>query len=449
MVNTSNRSQLKLRLSYNAVFQGLRRTMKIAMTIVAVISCYCWGTFAWFTGGLLLSEELPTLATLTNCIYGAALLAPFIRARLTRFSTTQLLVGLSGLSALGLVAMMNPSWLPAGYLTVGILRLFLMPVMLGFCEPNLGAVGAVVLLNGGFSAANAVLKPIIAILVAAGTWRLGLAAGIVLIAVSAVSAVLATARGEAAEAAPSANGQNARRLGGMIIVLLAIQLSYGIREVAVYRVAERMFGDTTWAGKLEAIVETAMLVGVFLTPLLRTSMVIPMLVAQSATNLFMVAAIQSHNVQLLYAAQTLEGLSYAVLERLSEVTYLQQLGGMPNAGIAYQWIDSLTRVFPMPSRLLASSNITLEAIYGVMAIAALLILVLYRSAIAEWVGNRLFAVAGVTTHRRRSLRVRIISVIFIVQIKFSRQELPPVAEPQAQRKVLPTEVEQLLSPRIR
>jgi hypothetical protein len=165
---------------------------KKVLTVIAVLACYSWGTFAWFTGGLLLADELPTLAKLTNCIYLAALFAPFVRARLGRFTNTQLLVGLSCLSALGLAAMMNRNLLPFGYLTVGFLRLFLMPVMTSFTAPNLGAVMTVVLLNGGFNGANALLKPYIAHLVAGDNWRMGLGIGIALIAVSAVTAYLAT-----------------------------------------------------------------------------------------------------------------------------------------------------------------------------------------------------------------------------------------------------------------
>jgi hypothetical protein len=67
---------------------------KKLLTVIAVLACYGWGTFAWFTGGLLLAEQLPILAKLTNAIYLAALFAPFIRARLGRFTNTQLLVGL-------------------------------------------------------------------------------------------------------------------------------------------------------------------------------------------------------------------------------------------------------------------------------------------------------------------------------------------------------------------
>jgi hypothetical protein len=421
---------------------------KKLLTVIAVLACYGWGTFAWFTGGLLLAEQLPILAKLTNAIYLAALFAPFIRARLGRFTNTQLLVGLSCLSALGLAAMMDRSLLPIGYLAVGFLRLFLMPVMTSFTAPNLGAVMTVVLLNGGFNGANALLKPYIAHLVAADNWRMGLGIGIVLIAVSAVTAYLATNTASAGDSEETINEQpNLKKLGSMIIVLLGIQLFYGLREIAVYRVANQVFGSTTAAGVLEAITETAMLVGVFLTPLLRASFVVPMLVAQSGASLLFVAALHFNNAHLLYAAQIIEGLSYAVLERITEVTYLQELGGLPNAGLAFQWIDSLTRVGPMPTRLLASSPLSLEIIFGVMAGVSLVIIALYRSGLATWMGNRFFAIASAERPRQRGLRLGVITIFLIVQVRTDRRHLSAETEKRMKRQILPEQ--RLLSHRIR
>jgi hypothetical protein len=426
-------------------------TIKKLLTVASVLACYAWGTFAWFTGGLLLADELPTLAKLTNLIYLAALAAPFIRVRLERFTNTQLLVGLSLLSSVGLASMMNEAWLPMGYLAVGLLRLFLMPVLTSFTAPNLGAVGTVVLLNGGFNGANALLKPFVAHLVATNTWRLGLGAGIGLIAVSAVTAYLATNTASTSEEAPTAlRTPNPKQLGSMIIVLLGIQLFYGLREIAVYRVAERMFGSTNSAGLLEAITESAMLVGVFLTPLLRASLVVPMLCAQAGASLLIVAALHFSNVHLLYAAQIIEGLSYAVLERFTEVTYLHELGGLPHAGLAFQWIDSLTRVGPMPSRFLASSPLSLEIIFSVMAGVALLIVPLHRSTLAAWTGNRFFAIAE-RSSRRQGLRIRILQTVLILRFKVSylNETLPPQKELTERRELSSREVAQLLSHRIR
>jgi hypothetical protein len=422
---------------------------KILLTVVSVLACYAWGTLAWFTGGLKLSGELPTLALLTNVIYGAALFAPFIRARLTRFNNTQLLVALSCLSAFGLIAMMNEAMLPYGYLAVGLFRLFLMPVMMSFIQPNLGPVGAVVLLNGGFSAANAVLKPVTAQLVTNNLWRYGLGAGIVLIAVSAITAYFATSDVDATEASSSlVETRNPKRLGGMILVLIGIQLFYGVREIAVYRVAQEMLGSVTAAGQLEAITESAMLIGVFLTPLLRSSLVIPMLAVQGVASLAMVAALQFHNVTLLYAAQVCEGLSYAVLERLAEVMYLRELGGFDNAGLAYQWIDSLTRVGPMPTRLLASSSLSLQAIFGVMAGVSILIVALHRSPLALWTGNRLFQIAESNeTPRHQTWQIGIARIVLIIQIKTSRQSISDAVENRVKRNPHPEA--QLLSHRIR
>ncbi len=421
-------------------------TIKKFLTVIAVLACYGWGTFAWFTGGLLLAEQLPTLAKLTNTIYLAALFAPFIRARLGRFTNTQLLVGLSCLSALGLAAMMDRNLLPFGYLAVGFLRLFLMPVMTSFTAPNLGAVMTVVLLNGGFNGANALLKPFIAHLVAGDNWRIGLAAGIVLIAVSAVTAYLATNTASLASHEEETNAQpNLKKLGSMLVVLLGIQLFYGLREIAVYRVANQVFGSTTSAGVLEAITESAMLVGVFLTPLLRASLVVPMLIAQSGASLLFVAALHFGNAHLLYAAQIVEGLSYAVLERITEVTYLQELGGLPNAGLAFQWIDSLTRVGPMPTRLLASSSLSLEIIFSVMAGVSLVIIVLYRSPLAIWMGNRFFAIASGGS-RQQGLRLEVIKVIFVVNIRISRPTLSAADEKRVTQQ--PLLVQQLLSRQI-
>jgi hypothetical protein len=427
-------------------------TTKKILTVIAVLSCYAWGTFAWFTGGLLLADQLPVLAKLTNAIYLAALFAPFIRARLGRFTNTQLLVGLSCLSALGLASMMNAAWLPAGYLAVGLLRLFLMPVLTSFTAPNLGAVGAVVLLNGGYNGANALLKPFVANLVATNTWRLGLAAGIGLLAVSAVTAYLATNTANASEEAPTAlRTPNPKQLGSMIIVLLGIQLFYGLREIVVYRVAKEMFGSTNSAGVLEGITESAMFAGVFLTPLLRASLVIPMLFVQGAASLLIVAALHFSNVSLLYAAQIADGLSYAVLERFTEVTYLRELGGLPNAGLAFQWIDSLTRVGPMPSRLLASSSLSLEIIFSVMAGVSLLIIALHRTPLAAWTGHRFFEIAQNSGSRRQGLRIRILQVVLILRFKVSylNEAVPPQQKRENRLELSAQEVAQLLSHRIR
>jgi hypothetical protein len=344
--------------------------------------------------------------------------------------------------------MMDRSLLPIGYLAVGFLRLFLMPVMTSFTAPNLGAVMTVVLLNGGFNGANALLKPYIAHLVAADNWRMGLGIGIVLIAVSAVTAYLATNTASAGDSEETINEQpNLKKLGSMIIVLLGIQLFYGLREIAVYRVANQVFGSTTAAGVLEAITETAMLVGVFLTPLLRASFVVPMLVAQSGASLLFVAALHFNNAHLLYAAQIIEGLSYAVLERITEVTYLQELGGLPNAGLAFQWIDSLTRVGPMPTRLLASSPLSLEIIFGVMAGVSLVIIALYRSGLATWMGNRFFAIASAERPRQRGLRLGVITIFLIVQVRTDRRHLSAETEKRMKRQILPEQ--RLLSHRIR
>jgi hypothetical protein len=428
-------------------------TIKKVLTVIAVLSCYGWGTFAWFTGGLLLADQLPVLAKLTNLIYLAALLAPFIRVRLGRFTNSQLLVGLSCLSGLGMAAMMDRNLLPFGYLAVGFLRLFLMPVMTSFTAPNLGAVMTVVLLNGGFNGANAILKPQIANLVASNNWRLGLGIGIGLIAVSAVTAYLATNTASATGSEEEVNLQpNPKKLGSMIIVLLGIQLFYGLREIAVYRVAKEMFGSTTSAGVLEAITESAMLVGVFLTPLLRAGIVVPMLIAQAGASLLFVAALHFSNAHLLYAAQIVEGLSYAVLERISEVTYLQELGGLPNAGLAFQWIDSLTRVGPMPSRMLASSPLSLEIIFSVMAGVSLLIIALHRTSLAGWTGQRFFAIAESSGSRRQGLRIRILQVVLIVRFKIYLNEAkatPPQQKRENRLELSSQEVAQLLSRRIR
>jgi hypothetical protein len=420
-------------------------TMKKFWTVLAVLTCYGWGTFAWFTGGLLLSEELPTLAKLTNAIYLAALFAPFIRARLGRFTNTQLLVGLSVLSSLGLVAMMNRDWLPFGYLAVGFLRLFLMPVMTSFTAPNLGVVMTVVLLNGGFNGANALLKPFIAHLVAGDNWRMGLGIGIALIGISVVTARLASNVGPA-NPEDFAEQPNLKKLGSMVIVLIGIQLFYGLREIAVYRVANQVFGSTTSAGILEAITESAMLVGVIftLTPYLRTSLVIPMLTAQAGASLLFAAAIHFSNERLLYTAQIVEGLSYAILERLSEVTYLYELGGLPNSGLAYQYIDTLTRIGPMPTRILAGSPLSLEIIFSVMAGVSLVIIVLYRSALADWTGNRFVAISSAERQSTRGLRLGIITILLIVQIRTSRRRVPRAAGERDEQRPLP-----LLSHRIR
>ncbi|MGL4609892.1 MAG: hypothetical protein ACRCYY_09435, partial [Trueperaceae bacterium] len=112
-------------------------------TIISITTCFGWGAVAWFTGSLIMAEDLPLLSMLTNFVYLTALVAPFIKARLRRVSTVRLLVVLSILSIGGLAIMMVEPYVPLGYATVGILRLFLVPVLMSFGENNLGAVAGV------------------------------------------------------------------------------------------------------------------------------------------------------------------------------------------------------------------------------------------------------------------------------------------------------------------
>jgi hypothetical protein len=365
---------------------------KKVLTVISVLTCFAWGTLVWFTGDLILARDLTLLGVLKNGIYLVPLAAPFIRSRL-QFNAGQLLIGLSALSSLGLIGMMiGDNALTAGYFAVGVLRIFLMPVLLGFAERNLGATLAVVVLAGGFHLMNAVLKPGAAWLVENNLWRYGLGVAILLLAVSAVTARLALTPGETDEPAVITKSPNPELLGKAVIAFIGIQVLYGLREIAVFPLATEVLGSSTSAGILEGIAEGAMLVGVFLTPLLKPALITPMLCAQALSALVTVAAIKLHNPHLLYAARIVEGLSYAVLERIGEVIYVGVLGGLPTDGVAYQWIDSISRVVTVPGRMAASAP--LDVIFWVIAAFALVTLALASSGAAVWTGDRLYSIAG-------------------------------------------------------
>jgi hypothetical protein len=443
------------------------------LTVIAVLASYCWGTAAWFTSAALLANSTELLANLTNVIYLSALLAPAIRARLT-VSTTQLLVALSLLSALAFVGMMNESWIPPAYVAVGIFRLFLQPLLISFCIPNLGPVASVVLLSAGYYAANAVFKPIIADLVAQGLWRGGLAVGIVCIFVSAWTAYQARPRksvsirwqllwlmqleqselawllnygkrpnpfsGIVSHPRVAASGQRLARLmrsqsegttpsirllGKSTLIIVGINVLYGLREIAVFPLAERLFSEKPnpaarlEAGKLEGIAESAMFLGVFLVPLLHPRFITLALTFQVLSSLLIIAALQLHNLSVLYAALWIGGISFAVLERIGEVTYFRRLDSLPNSGVAYQWIDTLYRLASLPGRYLANLPV-LEHVYAGAALLSLLTLVLTKTWVANWVGGW---IQGVAEGTQRETRNRIISIILIVRVRLGRSDI--------------------------
>jgi hypothetical protein len=363
------------------------------------------------------------------------LIAPFIRARL-RFSNGQLIVGLSALSAIGLVAtLLGGNALVIGYFTVGVLRIFLMPVLLGFAERNLGATAAVFVLAGGYHLTNAILKPGVAWLVEQNLWRYGLAAALVLVTVSAVTArlTLAPVEGEEVSAAPHSEA-NPTLLGKAVIAFVGIQVLYGLRELAVFNLAGQVLGSPLQAGTLEGIAEAAMFMGCLLTPLLKPKLLVPMLSAQVISALMVIAAIKLHHPNLLYTARIVEGLSYAVLERLTEVLYLGFLGGLPQDGVAYQWIDSVGRVATVPGRMVATAPA--EIIFAVIAVLAAVTLLLVTSPVAGKIGSLFYRIAERPAERRQGKkRLRFLGIILIINIKVSRVRAERIAPALKQPKL--------------
>ncbi|MGL4608062.1 MAG: hypothetical protein ACRCYY_00025, partial [Trueperaceae bacterium] len=225
----------------------------------------------------------------------------------------------------GLAIMMVEPYVPLGYATVGILRLFLVPVLMSFGENNLGAVAGVFVISAGFHVANASLKPAVAWLVEKGQWKLALGVAIFLVVVSALTAYLS--RG-GKEQVREQRVPNPTLLGRGIICYVGFQFFFGIREITVFPLAEKVLGSTYEAGLLEGIAEGAMVVGTLLTTFLRPSLLVPMLCAQGFSGLIVLGALYTHNPHVLYAARIVEGLSHAILERVSEMVVLGYLGGL-------------------------------------------------------------------------------------------------------------------------
>jgi hypothetical protein len=368
-------------------------TIKKVLTISAVFLAFAWGTILWFTADLILATDLAQLSAIKNGIFLMPLVAPFIRARL-QLSDVKLLFGVSALSVVGILPMIlfSPGSFAfiAGYFCVATLRIFLMPVLLGFAERNLGETLAVAVLAGGFHFFNAALKPVVAILVEQDYWRYGLWLAVLLVVASAVTAYFA---GDANAEARLMRTPNPRLLGKGVIVFVGIQIVYGIREIAVFPLAENVLGSITDAGVLEGIGEAAMFASVFLTFLLRPGVINPMLTVQAVSSIAVIAAIKLHNPHVLYVAKIAEGISHAVLERVSEIIYVGLLGGLPTAGVAWQWIDTLGRVGTVPGRIVAA-ELSLEFVTASMAVLSVVTLILAMSPLSEWVGNRLYKISG-------------------------------------------------------
>jgi hypothetical protein len=370
---------------------------KKLLAVTSVLSFYAWGTIAWFTGSLKLADELPMLALTANLINVAGLVAPFFRVTLGRFRRGQLIVGLSGLSAVGLILMTNEEFLAYGFVGIGACRLLLIPNITAIAESHFGPNRAIMLISGVSFAMSAALKPLVAYMVAKDLWCYGLLCGVLLAAIFAVTTCFSIHQENtnSAQSVVIKVACNTKRLGQAVVILAGIRLFHGVREIVVYRIAEDLLGSVTLAGKLESLSDAAVFVGIIFLPLLSNNLVALVMIVQSLSCIITVIAINLRSELLLHLAQVSGGVTYGLLEKFAEVSILWELGSYPNAELAYQWVGAITRIGLMVTRVLASSSLPLETIFGITASFSILTIIVCRSPLALWAGNRLFQIASV------------------------------------------------------
>ena len=359
---------------------------------------FAWGTIAWGTGDFLLSENLPFLSLLRNVTYVAAAAAVVLRFVLRRIPNEVFLVVGSAICAIAFVVMAKGGdWVPIGYLVIGLTRIILIPANLGFAAAVLGPKLGVVVTAGGFYAANAVGKPIIATLIQHDQWRLGLLTGAVLVVVSVFATWLARPEAQAEQKVQHnqvlSHTEAVNSLGKGSITFVGIQVSFGLMSLLVFPLAQGLLGETTDAGALEGVRQSAMFVGVIATLVYPGRFSIRMwLLTQLAGYLTLLVGFQFSVAGLVYIGLCVDGVSFAVLERASELAYLEVLTGLPSAFVAMQVLDAATRLVMIPGEGLAS-GLPLELALWVAPLLPLVLLVLLATPLKNKIAEKLLHIA--------------------------------------------------------
>ncbi len=370
---------------------------KKTLTVLTVLFFFAWGTLSWVTTDLLLSDQLTLLANLRTVTYIVAAASVFLRYYIRRIPDERILLYGAMICVVALVMMMNRTLLPAGYLLVGITRIFLIPANLGFVDRVLGARNATIITGGGFYLANAALSPVAEFLVEANRWRFAFGMAIVLLIFSAyvtyrLEKVL-EAEEEVEEAPPSATHPPSA-FGKGVIVFVAIQTCYGLVEIALFPLSELLLGERTDAGRVKGLRQFAALVGVIVTCFYRKPLSLrALLTVQFAGLALILAGAQLELGGLVFFGIFVEGAMFALLERESEIIYLEGLRGLPSAAVARQFIDGSYRLATIPGELVAA-NSPLFLNLGVAPILPLVTLMALSTPFRHWVARVLHRIAS-------------------------------------------------------
>ena len=365
---------------------------KKILTVLTVLFFFAWGTLSWVTADLLLSDQLSLLANLRTVTYIVAAVAVFLRYYIRRIPDERILLYGAMICVVALLVMMNRRLLPAGYLLVGITRIFLIPANLGFVDRVLGARNATIVTGGGFYLANAALSPVAEFLVEANRWRFAFGAAIVLLILSAyvtfrLEKVL-EAEEEVEETPPSASHPPSA-FGKGVIVFVAIQTCYGLVEIVLFPLSALLLGERTDAGRVKGLRQFAALVGVVVTCFYRKPLSLRALLTIQFAGLALILVGAQYGIGgLCFFGIFVEGVMFALLERESEIIYLEGLRGLPSAAVARQFIDGAYRLATVPGELVAA-NTPLFLSLGVAPILPLLILVSFKTPLRHGVARAL------------------------------------------------------------
>lgn len=366
-----------------------------ALTVVAVLLFFAWGTIAWATGDFLLAENLSFLGLLRTTTYIAAALAVFLRYYLRRVPNEAFLIVGSGICSIALVLMaQGGDWIPLSYLIIGLARIVMIPANLGFAANVLGPKLGVVVTAGGFYAANAVLKPLIAELIKTDEWRYGLLVGAVLVLGSAIATWLVTPE----EPAGFEEGRSEQAVASLVgkgsLTFVGIQVSFGLMSLLVFPLAVRTLGATTDAGTLEGFRQGAMFVGVMATLVYPGRFSIHIwLLTQLAGYLTLLVGFELGVKSLVYLGLCIDGVSFAVLERASELAYLEGVAGLPSASVVLQVLDAATRLALVPGEAMAA-GLPLQASLWIAPMLPLGLLIILATPFKRWIADRLIALAN-------------------------------------------------------
>lgn len=365
------------------------------LALVAVFSFFAWGSIAWATGDFILAgDNLPLLNLLRNTTYVVAALAVLLRFYLSRVSDkTYLLVG-GGVCAFTLISMVRgEAWVPVGYLVIGLTRIILVPATLGATVKALGNRGGVVATAGGFYLTNAISKPIVANLVERGVWRTGLLVAAGLTVLSALASWGVHIEEQTADDT-SGEGGSHTHLGSGLIVFVLIQVTFGVVTLGVFPIAETLYGDVTDAGFLEAARQWAMLIGVLATLLYpgRISFRL-MLFSQAAGLLAILLGVYLHIKWLVIVGLVIEGVTFALLERASELAYLEGVQGVARNGFILQLVDAASRLAIIPGET-AVPFLPLQVTLVIAALMPLCIIALLATPLKAWLGRKLLEFAN-------------------------------------------------------